>query len=190
MSEPRAYLENYHREHRGQEGRTRDQRVAEGYRPDERWERLATPSATLTPVEVARRSGIEPDAWQADVQLSRARQALLLCSRQSGKSTTTAILAAHQAVAVPGSLTLLVSPSLRQSGEIYHKVRAVLTALGDLAPVALQETATTLHLANGSRVVSLPGSKRPIVYPHTRGVDLAPETMFKLYNGSPPHAWS
>jgi hypothetical protein len=72
---------------------------------------VRAPAAALTAREVARRSGIAPDPWQADLLDSRARQVLLNCSRQSGKSTITAILAAHQAL-TPGSLILILPPSL------------------------------------------------------------------------------
>lgn len=123
---------------------------------------LQPPAAPMTAVELARLSGMEPDAWQHNVLTSTARQLILLASRQAGKSSTTAVLAAHQAVSEPGSLTLILSPSLRQSGELYLKVRHVLDSLGDLAPAALQENATTLRLVNGSRVVSLPSSERTI----------------------------
>jgi hypothetical protein len=111
----------------------------------------------LDPVRLMRRAVAEPDPWQADLLRSDARQIVMLCSRQSGKSTVTSILAAHQALYSPGSLTLIVSPSLRQSGELYGKVRAVLRD----TPTT-QETETTLRLANGSRVVSLPGSEKTI----------------------------
>ena len=111
----------------------------------------------LDPVRLMRQAVAEPDAWQRDLLRSAARQVILLCSRQSGKSTVTSILAVHQALFSPGSLTLIVSPSLRQSGELYAKVRAVLRD----TPTT-QETATTLRLANGSRVVSLPGSEKTI----------------------------
>jgi hypothetical protein len=64
----------------------------------------------LDPVAFAReRLGFEPDPWQARVMRSAARQVLLNCARQSGKSTVTAAIATHTAVFRPGSLTLLVS---------------------------------------------------------------------------------
>jgi len=124
--------------------------------------RLAPPPPPMTALEVAAAVGIVPDPWQGALLRSDARQIIMCCSRQSGKSTITSIVAAHQAVAVPNSLTLIVSPSLRQSGELYAKVRSVLVALGTAIPPATQETATTLRLANGSRVVSLPGSEKTI----------------------------
>ncbi|MDQ3653976.1 MAG: hypothetical protein M3457_02705 [Chloroflexota bacterium] len=78
-------------------------------------------AAALDPVVFARRAGFEPDDWQADVLRSTHPRMLLNCSRQSGKSTTTAIIALHQAVYVPGSLVLLLSPGLRQSSELFRK---------------------------------------------------------------------
>ena len=54
------------------------------------------------------------ESWQAQLLRSTSRWILLNCCRQSGKSTTTAIVGLHQAVYDPG-LVLLVSPSLRQS---------------------------------------------------------------------------
>ena len=48
----------------------------------------------LDPVAFAQdRFGFEPDDWQAEALRSPSRRMLLNCSRQSGKSTTTAIIA-------------------------------------------------------------------------------------------------
>ncbi len=54
-------------------------------------------ASALDPVVFARHAGIAPDPWQADVLRSGHRQLLLNCSRQSGKSTTTAIIGLHRA---------------------------------------------------------------------------------------------
>jgi hypothetical protein len=98
-----------------------------------------------------------PDPWQADLLRSQARRMLLLCSRQAGKSQTAAALALRAALLQP-SLVLLLSPTQRQSGELFRdKVLRLYHALG--RPVkATQETALSLTLANGSRVISLPGN--------------------------------
>jgi len=112
----------------------------------------------LDPVLLAEQVGIVPDPWQANVLRSMASRLLLNCSRQSGKSTITSILALHTALYTSGSLVLLLSPSLRQSGELFKKALGVYKDLG--RPVAPEsETALTLTLDNGSRIVSLPGSK-------------------------------
>ncbi len=116
----------------------------------------------LDPVRLAARAGLDPDPWQADLLRADTRQAILLCSRQSGKSTTTAILATHQAVYTPSSLVLLLSPSLRQSQELYRKVRDVYAAVGGDVPRPSEESALRLELANGSRVVSLPGKEATV----------------------------
>jgi len=124
--------------------------------------RLAPDRPVLTAPEVAARAGIVPDDWQRDLLASTARQMILLCSRQSGKSTITAVLAAHQSAFVPDSLVLLLSPSLRQSSELFRKTREVLTALGDAAPPATEESALRLEFPNGSRVCCLPGKESTI----------------------------
>ena len=115
----------------------------------------------LDPVRLAEQAGITPDDWQADVLRSAAARVLLLCSRQAGKSTITSILAVHVAVYEPGSLVLLLSPTLRQSGELFKKAAAVYGAIGRPVP---PESASRLQLEleNGSRIVSLPGKEGTI----------------------------
>src|SRR5215216_4428711 len=97
----------------------------------------------LDPVRLAERAGITPDDWQADVLRSDSDRMLLNCCRQSGKSTITATLAVHTAVYEPGALVLLVSPTLRQSGELFKKSLGMYRALGRPVP-AESETALTL----------------------------------------------
>lgn len=115
----------------------------------------------MDPVAFARAAGIEPDPWQADVLHSSASRLLLNCSRQSGKSTTTSVLAVHTALYDPGALVLLLSPSLRQSQELFKKCIAVYRGAGrPVSPSA--ESAMRLELDNGSRIVSLPGTETSI----------------------------
>ncbi len=109
----------------------------------------------------ARRAGLNPDPWQSEVLRSDARQMILLASRQSGKSSVTAILSVHEAVYNAPSLVLLLSPSLRQSQELFAKVKSAYDALID-APRATQETSLQLRFDNGSRVVALPGKEATI----------------------------
>ncbi|MEP7081902.1 MAG: terminase family protein [Chloroflexota bacterium] len=115
----------------------------------------------LDPVALAPVVGMEPDPWQAGVLRSSSPRVLLNCARQVGKSTTAALLAVHVAVYEPGSLVLLLSPSQRQSAELYRKGLAFYRALG--RPVASEgENALSLALENGSRIVSLPGTEATI----------------------------
>ncbi len=114
-------------------------------------------------VLMALRSGIEPDDWQADLLRSDAKQMVLNCSRQSGKSTITSILALHQAIYTANSLILLLSPSLRQSQELFRKLQDFYNALeSDYLPQAVEESALRMELSNGSRIIALPGKEATI----------------------------
>lgn len=110
------------------------------------------------PAAVMRAADMTPDPWQADLLRSVAEQVLLLCSRQAGKSSVSAALAIRTALLEPDSPVLVLSPSLRQSGELFRKVLDLYAALGRPVP-AVRESALQLELANGSRVVSLPGTE-------------------------------
>lgn len=117
----------------------------------------------LTPLDLADRIGFTPDPWQRAVLLSTAPQILLNCSRQSGKSTISALLALHTALYQPGSLSLIVCPTLRQSGEMMDKVRQAYHRLGRSIDIdADRETALTLRFPSGSRIVALPGKQQNI----------------------------
>src|SRR6266508_5619671 len=83
----------------------------------------------LDPVRMAQAAGIVPDDWQARVLRSASPRLLLNCSRQSGKSTISALMALHAALYMPGSLVLLLAPSLRQSQELFRKVKDAARAL-------------------------------------------------------------
>lgn len=105
--------------------------------------------------------GLSPDPWQHELLTSKAKRMLINCSRQSGKSTTLATLALHTALYKDESMVLMLSPSLRQSGEIFRKCLHVYRSLERPVP-ADSETALTLSLENGSRIVSLPGAEQNI----------------------------
>jgi hypothetical protein len=107
------------------------------------------------------RAGLEPDDWQARLLSADVSRRLLCCSRQSGKSTVAAALALRTAFVNPRAPVLLLSPSLRQSAELFRKVTDLFTALG--RPLAVTaESALRVEFANGSRVVALPGDERNV----------------------------
>lgn len=115
----------------------------------------------LDPVRFAHALGFAPDPWQAGVLRSQSKRLLMNCSRQTGKSTVTALLAVHRALYFPGSLILLVSPSLRQSSELFRKVSDWFARL-DARPSLAEDNRLSLMLENGARVVSLPSSEATI----------------------------
>ena len=103
---------------------------------------------------------LEPDSWQASVLRSTSKRIILNCTRQSGKSTVTSALALHTALYHPGSLILCLSPTLRQSGELFHNI---IRFYGDAPTVpARTESALRLELENGSRIISLPGKEQNV----------------------------
>lgn len=112
------------------------------------------------PVALAADAGIILDPWQEEMVSSRSSRLLLNCSRQIGKSTTTGVLAVYTALYKP-SLILLLSPSLRQSQELFKKCIDVYRRLDrPVSPEA--ENALSLELDNGSRIVALPGTEATI----------------------------
>jgi hypothetical protein len=104
----------------------------------------------------------EPVDWQKRVMRSQSRRLILNVHRQGGKSSVTAALALWTAMYHADSLILLVSASQRQSSELFAKVQAIHRLLGKPGG-GVTDTATTLGLENGSRVVSLPDSPDTIV---------------------------
>ncbi|OPY54056.1 MAG: Terminase-like family protein [Methanosaeta sp. PtaU1.Bin060] len=103
---------------------------------------------------------LEPDPWQAEVLRSDSKRILLNCSRQSGKSTITSALALHTATYQEESLVLCLSPTLRQSSELFRNVSRFYGV--DPAIPSRSESALRLELENGSRIVSLPGKEQNI----------------------------
>ncbi|MES1192659.1 MAG: phage terminase large subunit [Steroidobacter sp.] len=114
----------------------------------------------LDPLATARDAGFEPDPWQCAVIESDDPRVLINASRQSGKSTTVSTLAVNQALTDPG-LILATSPSQRQSGELFRKIVETLRAVKPAPKLEIQ-SATTVELSNGARIVSLPGSEATI----------------------------
>ena len=115
----------------------------------------------LDPVLLAQDCGITPDPWQTTLLRDRPRRSLLLCCRQAGKSTCTALLALWQALYEAPALILLVSPSQRQSAELF---RTVMLFHGKLsgAPDLNMSSVLRAEFANGSRILALPGSERTV----------------------------
>ena len=120
----------------------------------------------LTPLQFAREClGFEPDEPQAGV-LERAlhfHRIGLNCSRQWGKSTVAAVLAAYRLITEAGVTVLVVGPSQRQAGETVTKVKMFLRAFGlkkKLPGDGVNDVSAVLP--NGSRIVALPAKEATI----------------------------
>jgi len=57
----------------------------------------------------------------------------------------------------PGRLSMLLSPSRRQSQELFRKIREFAKELGGVEPA--EESALRLEFHNASRIVVLPGKE-------------------------------
>jgi hypothetical protein len=125
--------------------------------------RLATDlRRALDPVAFAVEAlSLRPDPWQERVLRATAKRLLLNCSRQAGKSTIAGVLALHRALFFPASLVLLVSPSMRQSAELFRKVIELLERLPN-PPKRTEDNRLSFTFENGSRVVSLPSSENTV----------------------------
>ncbi|MBY0508668.1 MAG: terminase family protein [Rhodospirillaceae bacterium] len=115
----------------------------------------------LDPARIMTAAGLEPDPWQEAILSGGSNRHLLLCSRQSGKSTTCAALAVHTALYEAPALVLLVSPSLRQSQELFRKTTDFHRNL-NVTPGTEQESALRIEFANGSRIIALPGTEATV----------------------------
>lgn len=94
------------------------------------------------------------DKWQADFLRGADQRTCLVCSRRSGKSASTAILAAHIAKFRPGSLILIICPAQEQSIEMLRTVRSYLTH-PNVDEKLDGDAKTTIELVNGSRIKSV-----------------------------------
>src|SRR5258708_31744882 len=101
---------------------------------------------------------VAPDELQTKMLGGAVRRGLLNCTRQWGKSTMAAMKALHRACFEPGSLTVVLSPSGRQSAEFLRKASGFARKLG-MTPRGDGDNEISLLLPNGARIVGLPGSE-------------------------------
>ncbi len=109
--------------------------------------------------------GLDPDPWQERLLRSTSPRVLLNCSRQSGKSTMSGVIALHRALYFPGSLVLCLAPSERQSKELFAKVSDSYRRLRGKpggTPAPASDRKLGMHLPNGSRIEALPGSEKTV----------------------------
>src|ERR1035437_4421723 len=110
---------------------------------------------------VTRRLDLPVDPLQARVLRTASKRGILNCCPQWGKSTITAAKGVHQAYHAAESLTVVVSPSGRQSGEFLRKATIFARKLG-MRPKGDGDNEISLELPNGSRIVGLPGTEATI----------------------------
>ena len=104
---------------------------------------------------------IKLDSVQKSILRSNAKQIIYLACRQAGKSETASLLSLHMAIYRPSSLILLLSPSLRQSSELFRKVSDHANECLNL-PGKTEDSKLFCTFENGSRIVSLPGREATV----------------------------
>lgn len=112
--------------------------------------------AALDPTYLFRAAtGLEPDLWQRQALQSTSKRLLMLCGRQLGKTSVSAVKALHRVCFTAGSECLLTSIGERQSLLLFDRT---VQYYERTKPVELvKQLRTELHFANGSKLVALPG---------------------------------
>ncbi len=100
--------------------------------------------------------GLNLDYWQVQMLDSSSRRICLNIHRQAGKSTMSSLVCLHTALFKPGSLSLIIAPSLRQSLENFRKIRGFIDQL-PTPPEFDESTKLSLKFDTGSRILCLPG---------------------------------
>jgi len=100
--------------------------------------------------------GFNWDPWQREV-LETDGHITIRSGRQVGKSEVISAKAVKFALENPGTTTLIIAASQRQSSLLFEKVRGRLDQEKDV--YAEQPTLTRIMLKNGSRIYSLPAGR-------------------------------
>lgn len=99
----------------------------------------------------------ELDGWQARlVDTPAPARIISLTHRQAGKTSAAAVGIGHSMIwRMPGSTSLVLAPTLRQSSELIRNLRSRLLTAGEKLVV---DNTFSCELANGSRCLALPGA--------------------------------
>ena len=124
-------------------------------------DRVVVVPGNTTAEWVQKTLGFNPDPLQRLMLDTPVKRGVLNCSRQWGKSTVTAAKAVHNAWTNKDSLTIVVSPTGRQSGELVRKAARFAGKLG-IQPKGDGDNEISLEFPNGSRIIGLPGTEATV----------------------------
>jgi phage FluMu gp28-like protein len=104
--------------------------------------------------------GFKATDYQAKLLRDQSKRIVVRMSRQAGKTTTIAIRAIWFAITKPRTLTLIVSPSLRQSMIMMDRVQEFLARIPESLRkrIILKQQRTVVRFRNQSMIVALPNS--------------------------------
>ena len=110
----------------------------------------------LDPVTFAREIlKFEPFPYQIQLLRDPSKRIVICAGRQVGKSTTIAVKAIHFAATNPGTTTLIVSSTLRQSMLMFDKILDFILA-SPLRKSVKYRSRTRIRFSNGSWIIALP----------------------------------
>ena len=95
--------------------------------------------------------------WQKDVLSITQGDVCINGARQAGKSTIVSVVPCHRAKYCPGSLSIVIAPTLTQAGEDMEKIRGCV-ARDPLFPKMTRGNDSELRFENGSRIVVAPAT--------------------------------
>jgi hypothetical protein len=139
-------------------------------------------AASIDPYRYMESLGWFAFEWQVEVLNPGIHRLILLCARQSGKSTVIAAKVVHRAKYFPGSLILLFAPTEDQSVELMSKISVFMKM--DPEIVLVRDSSETKKLLNGSRIkafTSSPGSARGYSDPDIIVIDESSRVADELY---------
>jgi len=134
---------------------------------------LLTQSSLLDQMIDALSSALDPSAyiasiaetpfdWQHESLDPGVKRMMLLCARQSGKSTVVAGKATNKAKYNARSLNIITSPTEKQSQETMKKVNDYIAADPELNSLLRKDSAFEKEFGNGSRIIALPGTEKSV----------------------------
>lgn len=138
--------------------------------------------AKITPNVISKMNSVELDDWQLRVVTSN-RNVILNCSRQVGKSLTTAITAVYCILTNPGATVIVLAPTQNQSKLLLRTIKRFWLPFKAAFPEDL-ESEMHLRLKNDSVIYALPGkesSVRGISAPKLIIIDEASKVDDSLY---------
>lgn len=95
--------------------------------------------------------------WQKDVLSITKGDVCINGARQAGKSTIVSVLPCHKARFYPGSLSIVIAPTLAQAAEDMEKIRSCVQR-DPMFPRMTRGNDSELRFENGSRIVVAPAT--------------------------------
>ncbi len=100
--------------------------------------------------------GVNPFPYQANFLGDKSKRIIACAGRQIGKSLITAVRAVWFSVTNPGTTTLIVSSTMRQSMLTFQKISKLILDASLLERSVSYKSKTKITFRNGSEIVALP----------------------------------